>query len=54
MEILFECGGQDATEDFEDVGHSQKVKNDLKMWRLGKVVGGEETAEEESNIKVIY
>lgn len=36
-EVLFDCGGADATEAFEDVGHSQDAFDMLKPYWIGKL-----------------
>ncbi|ODQ61693.1 hypothetical protein WICANDRAFT_24647, partial [Wickerhamomyces anomalus NRRL Y-366-8] len=36
-EVLFECAGMDATEPFDDVGHSQDSVNMLKPLFVGLV-----------------
>lgn len=37
VEVLFECGGIDATEAFEDVGHSEGVLNMLVPYYVGSL-----------------
>ncbi|XP_074142206.1 cytochrome b5 type B isoform X2 [Sminthopsis crassicaudata] len=36
-EVLIEQGGRDATESFEDVGHSVDAKDMLKQYYIGEV-----------------
>ncbi|KTW25740.1 hypothetical protein T552_03353 [Pneumocystis carinii B80] len=38
-EVLFEVAGQDATESFEDVGHSDEAREILKKLIVGKLEG---------------
>jgi cytochrome b involved in lipid metabolism len=34
-EILLECGGEDATEAFEDIGHSDSARETLEKYLVG-------------------
>lgn len=36
-EVLFDCGGADATEAFEDVGHSQDAVDMLQPYWIGQL-----------------
>ena len=36
-EVLLDRAGADATEDFEDVGHSQQARDTLKKYELGEL-----------------
>ena len=38
-EVLIEQGGQDATESFEDVGHSEEARRMLKRYLVGPLQG---------------
>lgn len=40
-EVLLEVVGKDATEAFEDVGHSSDAKELLKKFKIGEVVNSE-------------
>ena len=40
-EIMLNSSGKDATEDFEDVGHSAKARDDLRKLQIGVFTGGE-------------
>ncbi|EEQ38239.1 putative cytochrome b5 [Clavispora lusitaniae] len=40
-EVLFDCGGVDATEAFEDVGHSQDAVDMLVPYYVGKLAPNE-------------
>ncbi|KAI9025690.1 putative cytochrome b5 [Hyaloraphidium curvatum] len=43
-EVLLEQAGQDATEAFEEIGHSDDARNLLKKWYIGNIsdtVGGD-------------
>ena len=40
-EIMLDFAGKDATEDFEDTGHSQDARKDLEKFLIGKVKGME-------------
>lgn len=42
IEIIVDVAGQDSTEDFEDVGHSEDAYEQLKDYLIG-VLGGEST-----------
>jgi len=37
-EILQEHGGKDASEDFEDVGHSKDARKEMKKFLVGKLI----------------
>ncbi|OBA21831.1 outer mitochondrial membrane cytochrome B5, partial [Metschnikowia bicuspidata var. bicuspidata NRRL YB-4993] len=41
-EVLFDCGGVDATEAFEDVGHSKNACEMLAPFLLGRVPKNDE------------
>ena len=34
-EIMIEASGRDATEDFEDIGHSEEATNMLPKYKIG-------------------
>ena len=34
-EIMVEASGRDATEDFEDIGHSEEATNMLPKYKIG-------------------
>ena len=38
-EILFESGGKDATQDFEDVGHSPSAEDLMEKYYIGDLAG---------------
>jgi cytochrome b5 len=38
-EIMLDLAGQDATNEFEDIGHSNDARAQLKQWRIGKLKG---------------
>ncbi|XP_073847206.1 cytochrome b5 [Musca autumnalis] len=44
-EVLIEQAGKDATENFEDVGHSSDAREMMKQYKIGELV-----AEERSNV----
>merc|ERR1719330_531973 len=37
MDILLSVSGQDADEDFEDIGHSEDARDELKKLLIGKL-----------------
>ena len=43
-EVLMDRAGQDGTEDFEDVGHSQQARDTLKKYELGELPPSERKA----------
>ena len=43
-EVLLDRAGADATEDFEDVGHSQQARDTLKKYELGELPPSERKA----------
>ncbi|GMF34475.1 unnamed protein product [Phytophthora lilii] len=38
-EIMVDLAGQDATEEFEDIGHSNDARAQLKQFEVGKIKG---------------
>ncbi|ETK82042.1 hypothetical protein F441_12752 [Phytophthora nicotianae CJ01A1] len=38
-EIMVDVAGQDATDEFEDIGHSNDARNQLKQFEIGKIKG---------------
>ncbi|TMW62151.1 hypothetical protein Poli38472_009644 [Pythium oligandrum] len=38
-EIMIDLAGQDATEEFEDIGHSNDARDQLKTLLIGKIEG---------------
>ncbi|KAE9021213.1 hypothetical protein PR003_g12491 [Phytophthora rubi] len=38
-EIMVDVAGQDATDEFEDIGHSNDARAQLKQYEIGKVKG---------------
>lgn len=38
-EVMLDRAGQDATTDFEDVGHSEEARKELKKFEVGKLEG---------------
>lgn len=42
-EVLIEQGGKDATENFEDVGHSSDAREMMKKFKVGELVHEERT-----------
>jgi len=40
-EVMLSVAGKDATEDFEDVGHSNHARSMLAKYELGAFAGGE-------------
>ena len=43
-EVLFDRAGKDATEDFEDVGHSNQARATLKKYEIGELPPSEQIA----------
>jgi len=43
-EVLMDRAGQDATEDFEDVGHSNEARKKLEEYEKGEIPPSEKTA----------
>ena len=43
-EVLLDKGGEDATEDFEDVGHSNEARKVLKQFEIGELPPSERAA----------
>lgn len=39
-EVVLDCGGMDATEEFDDIGHSDDAHDILKGLLIGKLEGG--------------
>mmetsp|Transcript_29041 Transcript_29041/g.81248 ORF Transcript_29041/g.81248 Transcript_29041/m.81248 type:complete len:125 (+) Transcript_29041:93-467(+) len=39
-EILIEAAGKDATDDFDDIGHSDEAVEQLKEYEIGTLEGG--------------
>ncbi|XP_014092289.2 cytochrome b5 [Bactrocera oleae] len=42
-EVLIEQGGKEATESFEDVGHSSDAREMMKKYKIGELVEAERT-----------
>ncbi|XP_018783100.1 PREDICTED: cytochrome b5 [Bactrocera latifrons] len=42
-EVLIEQGGKEATENFEDVGHSSDAREMMKKYKIGELVESERT-----------
>lgn len=42
-EVLIEQAGKDATENFEDVGHSNDARDMMKKYKIGELVAHERT-----------
>lgn len=42
-EVLLEQAGKDASESFEDVGHSTDARDLMKRYKIGEVVESERT-----------
>ncbi|KAF1779629.1 hypothetical protein JG687_00016735 [Phytophthora cactorum] len=38
-EIMVDVAGQDATDEFEDIGHSNDAREQLKQFEIGKIKG---------------
>ncbi|GMF37654.1 unnamed protein product [Phytophthora fragariaefolia] len=38
-EIMVDVAGQDATDEFEDIGHSNDARAQLKQYEIGKIKG---------------
>ena len=47
-EVLLDRGGKDATEDYEDVGHSNEARKTLNKYEIGELPPSEKTAVSES------
>ncbi|XP_078045364.1 cytochrome b5 isoform X2 [Augochlora pura] len=45
--VLLESGGRDATEDFEDIGHSKDARQIMSHYKIGELEGLKEGDEEE-------
>ncbi|XP_016990043.1 cytochrome b5 [Drosophila rhopaloa] len=43
-EVLIEQAGKDATESFEDVGHSNDARDMMKKYKIGELVESERTS----------
>lgn len=43
-EVLMEQAGKDATENFEDVGHSSDAREMMKQYKIGELVPEERTS----------
>lgn len=46
-EVLLEQAGKDASESFEDVGHSTDARELMKRYKIGEVIESERTKVEE-------
>jgi len=46
-EVLLEQAGKDASESFEDVGHSTDAREMMKRYKIGEVIESERTAVQE-------
>ncbi|CAK9439492.1 uncharacterized protein LODBEIA_P35920 [Lodderomyces beijingensis] len=53
IEVLYDCGGSDATEAFEDVGHSDFAADLLEPFLVGEV-RPEECREYRNNLLLVY
>ncbi|XP_011207274.1 cytochrome b5 [Bactrocera dorsalis] len=42
-EVLIEQGGKEATENFEDVGHSSDAREMMKKYKIGELIESERT-----------
>jgi predicted heme/steroid binding protein len=42
VEVLYDCGGADATEAFDDVAHSDNAFNMLEPYLIGKIVNSQQ------------
>ena len=47
-EVLIDRGGDDATEDFEDVGHSREARKTLEPYEIGELPPSERIVQSES------
>ena len=47
-EVLMDRGGKDATEDYEDVGHSNEARKTLNRYEIGELPPSERVAASES------
>ena len=47
-EVLMDRGGKDATEDYEDVGHSNEARKTLNRYEIGELPPSERGAASES------
>ena len=45
-EIIVDLAGKDATEEFEDIGHSEDARGMMKDYEIGEVEGGAAAAAE--------
>jgi len=50
-EVLLEQAGRDATEPFEDVGHSTDARDMMKSFKIGEIVEAERTKEDDKKSK---
>jgi cytochrome b involved in lipid metabolism len=50
-EVLLEQAGKDATENFEDVGHSTDARTMMKDYHIGELIDADKTNTEESGAK---
>ena len=42
-EVLLEMGGKDATENFEDVGHSTEAREMMKEYLIGELIDADKS-----------
>lgn len=50
-DILVQSTGKDATDDFEDVGHSKAARRDMKNYLIGTVQGGREASKQAERVQ---
>ncbi|KAG5334513.1 CYB5 protein, partial [Acromyrmex charruanus] len=50
-EVLLEQNGQDATEAFEDIGHSTDARQMMESYKIGELVEAERTEDSGKKIK---
>jgi cytochrome b involved in lipid metabolism len=49
-EVLLEQGGKDATENFEDVGHSTDARTIMKDYLIGELIDEDKTGSKERSV----
>ncbi|EGW32801.1 uncharacterized protein SPAPADRAFT_60146, partial [Spathaspora passalidarum NRRL Y-27907] len=54
IEVLFDCGGEDATESFEDVGHSDYAFSLLAPGYLGEIIPAQQIQYSNPQPQIIY
>jgi len=52
-EVLLEQGGKDATESFEDVGHSTDAREMMKEYLVGELIDADKSHSKDSGAKKI-